>query len=161
MEKKNTDPEEIGKENVEQEKAPKYKSAHSQRNKDQGVDINDKLYLKKDGEKDWEKEGDDNLNKSSDELDLSYHPKYSSPRRIEEILFEAMQNSKDGFEALSKAIEEASNQKLYFVQQLVERSQRVNKIVLEQLCNLDKSYHSLPEALEQVQKYKKNQSSKD
>ena len=130
-------------------KRAKEESTCPQINESHSDDLVDKSYLKK---------NEDGLKNPTPEPDLSYHLKYGYPRRFEQILFDAMKNSKDGFEALFNAVEEASNQKLYFVQQLVERSQRVNKIVLEQLCNLDRSYYSLPEALEQIQKYKKEQS---
>jgi len=81
---------------------------------------------------------------------------YKPQKRFEEILAEAMRSSKDGFEAISKALDEVSEQNLYRIQTLMERSERVNKIVLEELCALEMSYESLPSLLKQLNSYKKN-----
>jgi hypothetical protein len=81
------------------------------------------------------------------------HTEYKPLKRVEQILIEAMESSKDGFEAISKTLNEVSEQKLCFLQALIARSERVNKIVLEELCALEMSYHSLPHSLKELNKY--------
>jgi hypothetical protein len=101
--------------------------------------------------------------KNSEEYDLNnykyrdYRTNCTIPEPLEQILARSVKESKNGFEAVSKAIEEASMQKLLFLQDLIARSQRVNMMILEGICNLDKNYNSLSGSLEELRKYKKEE----